>query len=205
MKVIPVIDILNGNVVHAVRGERKEYNPIQSILTKSVEPLEVAKVFKTLGFSELYIADLDAITKGKWNFEVIKRIANETELKVTVDAGVADLETAKKLLECGITKVIIGTETLQNKGFVGDVVSVLGRTKVIVSLDLKYNKLLFKLGFDGCKDPLYLLREFKQMGVLNTIILDLARVGSDEGVNVDFVTKGTRRKRGECLCWWRSM
>ena len=48
LKVIPVIDILNGIVVHAVRGKRREYQPLQSILCKSVEPLEVAKAFKTL-------------------------------------------------------------------------------------------------------------------------------------------------------------
>ena len=88
MKVIPVIDILNGIVVHAVRGKRREYQPLQSILCKSVEPLEVAKAFKALGFSELYIADLDAITGGSVNFQVFKRIAKETGLKLMVDAGV---------------------------------------------------------------------------------------------------------------------
>ncbi|HKM59743.1 MAG TPA: HisA/HisF-related TIM barrel protein, partial [Candidatus Bathyarchaeia archaeon] len=64
MKVIPVIDILNGIVVHAVRGKRREYQPLQSSICNSIEPLEIAKTFKTLGFSELYIADLDAITGG---------------------------------------------------------------------------------------------------------------------------------------------
>ena len=71
-----------------VRGKRNEYQPLQSILCKSVEPLEVAKAFKTLGFSELYIADLDAITGGSVNFQVFKRIAEETGLKLMVDAGV---------------------------------------------------------------------------------------------------------------------
>ena len=122
MKVIPVIDILNGIVVHAVRGKRHEYQPLQSSLCKSVEPLEVAKAFKALGFSELYIADLDAITGGSANFQVFKRIAKETGLKLMVDAGVSDLETAEKLLDCGVSKVVIGTETLQSKSFVGEAV-----------------------------------------------------------------------------------
>ncbi len=98
LKVIPVIDILNGIVVHAVRGKRQEYRPLTSILCKSVEPLEVAKAFKALGFSELYIADLDAI--HWWHlriFGIFKRIARETGLKLMVDAGVSDLETVEKL------------------------------------------------------------------------------------------------------------
>ena len=143
----------------------REYQPLQSILCNSVEPLEVAKAFKTFGFSELYIADLDAITGGSVNFQVFKRIAKETGLKLMVDAGVSDLETAEKLLDCGVSKVVIGTETLQSKSFVGEAVRLFGSERVIVSLDLKGDKVLVKLGFDGCKNPMCLLREFKEMGV----------------------------------------
>ncbi len=189
LKVIPVIDVLNGIVVHAVRGKRSEYQPIQSILCKSVEPLEVAKAFKTLGFSELYIADLDAITGGSVNFQFFKRIAKKTGLKLMVDAGVSDLETAEKLLNCGVSKVVIGTETLQSKSFVGEAVRLFGSERVIVSLDLKGDKVLVKLGFDGYKSPMCFLREFKEMGVSGVIVLDLTRVGSSEGVNVDFLKK----------------
>jgi phosphoribosylformimino-5-aminoimidazole carboxamide ribotide isomerase len=189
LKVIPVIDVLDGLAVHAVRGRRQEYKPLHSTLCKSVEPIEVAKAFKTLGFNEIYIADLDGITKGKVNFQILKQIVDETGLKLMVDAGAADLETAKKLLKTGVSKVVIGTETLQNKSFVCDAVKVLGNEKVMVSLDLKGEKVLVKLGFAGCKDSLCLLREFHEMGVSNVIVLDLTRVGSNEGVNVDFLKK----------------
>ena len=189
MKVIPVIDILNGIVVHAVRGKRCEYQPLQSILCNSVQPLEVSKTFKTFGFSELYIADLDAITRGSVNFQVFKRIAKETGLKLMVDAGVSDLEAAEKLLDCGISKVVIGTETLQSRSFVGKAVRLFGSERIIVSLDLKDDKVLAKFGFDDCANAMCLLREFKEMGVSGIIVLDLARVGSGEGVNVVFLKK----------------
>ena len=189
MKVIPVIDVLNGTAVHAVRGRRKEYRPLQSILCKSIEPLEVAKAFKDLGFSELYVADLDAIIDSSMKFQTLKSIADETDLKLMVDAGVTSIERAQKLLESGVSKLIIGTETLQNKRFVGEAVRLFGHQHVIVSLDLKNDKVLVKLGFDGCKIPLCLLQDFKQMGVSQVIVLDLARVGSGEGVDVDFLKK----------------
>ena len=189
LKVIPVIDVLDELVVHAVRGRRQEYQPLSSTLCNSVGPLEVAKAFKTLGFNDLYIADLDGIIKGEVNFQIFKQIVDETDLKLMVDAGVADIETAKKLLKTGVSKVIIGTETLQNSSFVGDVVRVLGNERVIVSLDLKGEKLLVKLEFAGSKDPMCLLRDFRKIGVLSVIVLDLNRVGSNEGTNVDFLKK----------------
>jgi phosphoribosylformimino-5-aminoimidazole carboxamide ribotide isomerase len=189
LKVIPVIDVLNGKVVHAVKGIRKEYQPLQSILTKSVQPLEVAKAFRNLGFSDLYVADLDAIVDCSANFKPLKNIVDETGLKLMVDAGVTGIERARKLLDSGVSKLIVGTETLQSKNFVDDAVRLFGSEHVVVSLDLKGDKILVKLGFDGCTDPICLLQDFKEMGVSQVIVLDLLRVGSGEGVNVEFLKK----------------
>jgi len=187
--VIPVIDILNGKVVHAVRGKRNEYQPLQSVLCESVEPLKVAKTFKTLGFGELYVADLDAIIDCSTSFQGLKRIVDETGLKLMVDAGVTAMERAQILLEIGVSKLVIGTETLQNKIFVGEAARVFGSERVIVSLDLKDDKVLIRPGFDGSADPIFLLRDFEKMGVSQVVVLDLTRVGSGEGVNVDFLKK----------------
>ncbi len=164
MKVIPVIDVLNEIVVHAVRGIRKEYQPLQSVLTKSVEPLEVAMTFKNIGFSDLYLADLDAIIDCSTNFSTLKKISDETDIKLMVDAGVTSIERAQKLLDSGVSKLIIGTETLQKNSFVSDAVSLFGTERVVVSLDLKGNKILVKLGFDGCSDPICLLRAVQGNG-----------------------------------------
>ena len=187
MKVIPVIDILNGDVVHAVRGQRKEYKPLQSILTNVISPLEVAKAFKNLGFTELYIADLDAIISGSTDFSMYKQISVQTGLKLMVDAGITSIDRAQNLFNSGVSKVVVGTETLQRKGFIKDAVKRFGSQRVILSLDLKGEKVMVKLGFDGCVTPTCLLREFKSMGLEQVIVLDLTRVGSGEGVNMDFL------------------
>jgi len=192
LKVIPVIDVLNGKVVHAVRGRRSEYRPLQSVLCESVDPLKVAQTFKTLGFIELYVADLDAIIECSMNFQALKRIVDETGLKLMVDAGITAVERARSLLENGVSKLVIGTETLQNKNFVGEAVRVFGSDRVIVSLDLKDDKVLVRPGFGGSVDPILLLSEFGDMGVSQVIVLDLTRVGSGEGVNVDFLKKVLR-------------
>jgi phosphoribosylformimino-5-aminoimidazole carboxamide ribotide isomerase len=189
LKVIPVVDILNGIVVHAVKGKRKEYQPLQSVLSNSVEPLEVAEAFRSLGFTDLYVADLDAIVDCSTNFQILKKIVDKTGVKLWVDAGVTSIERAKKLLESGVSKLIIGTETLQKKSFVGEAATLFGREKVVISLDLKGDKILVNLGFDGCSSPMCLLKDFKQMGISQVIVLDLSRVGSGESINVDFLKR----------------
>lgn len=193
MKIIPVIDILGGRVVHAVRGRRKEYQPLKSILCASTDPVDVAGAFKALGFSELYVADLDAITGGQANFSIFKNIADKTGLELMVDAGVDNLDKAKRVLASHVSKVIIGTETLPCISLVGEAVSLFGSEKVVVSLDLMGDRVLSRLELGALKAPLALLQKFQEARVSQIIMLDLARVGSETGVNMPILKEVLRK------------
>ena len=187
MKIIPVIDVLGGVVVHAVRGRRKDYQPLKSVLCTSVDPVDVAVSLKAFGFGELYLADLDAITGGQPSFALFKRIADKSSLEIMVDAGVANLKTAEKLLDSGVSKVIIGTETMLNTGFVAEAVESLGSDKVIVSLDLMGNRVISGFELGKLAEPLTFLHEIEPLGVSQIIVLDLTKVGSREGTNLTFL------------------
>jgi phosphoribosylformimino-5-aminoimidazole carboxamide ribotide isomerase len=188
-RVIPVIDILNGVVVHAFRGKRSEYKKIEGILSKSADPVELAEAFRSLGFDELYVADLDAIIDCIDDFPVLKCIAEKTGLKLLVDAGITSVERAERLLGSGVAKIVVGTETLQDMTFVEDAIKRFGSDRVLVSLDLKDRKVLTKSGFDNSIDPIGLLQSFKMMGISEVIVLDLSKVGSAEGVDINFLKK----------------
>ena len=195
MKVIPVIDVLNGVVVHAVKGERKYYKPLKSVLSVAPGPLKVAEAFHGMGFGELYLADLNAIMGFGNNFNIIRRIAKETELRLMVDAGVADIEKAKIVLHHNASSVIIGTETMTRMSFVEEAVRSFGTERVMVSLDLRAGQLLAKFSLNKSTDALAALHEFQKMGIKRVIVLDLARVGNQEGVDVVFL-----REVVESLC-----
>ena len=195
MKIIPVIDVLEGRVVHAVRGRRKEYQPLKSNLCASTNPVDVAAALKALGFVELYVADLDAITRGQANFSIFKNIADKTGFELMVDAGVDTLKKAESVLESQVSKVIIGTETLPSISLIAEAIRLFGSDRVVVSLDLMGERVIsgFKLG--ALKDPVAFLREFQEAGVSQVIVLDLARVGSGEGVNVPFLREVLRNMK----------
>ena len=76
MDVIPVIDIRNGEVVHAQGGRRDMYRPIQTPLSATSAPADVAAgLLRLAPFRQLYIADLDAIEGREANGAAIKSIA----------------------------------------------------------------------------------------------------------------------------------
>jgi phosphoribosylformimino-5-aminoimidazole carboxamide ribotide isomerase len=188
LKVVPVIDVLNGVVVHAVRGNRGEYQPLKSVLTASVDVVDVAAAFKVQGFSELYLADLDAILGKEPNFDLYGQLV-QMGFNLMIDAGVTDIQTVTKIQNCGVSKIIVGTETLPNKAFIQEAVQQVGSGQIIVSLDLKAGKVLTHPVFDGSTDVFELIEQFQTMGVSEFILLDLVRVGGNEGVAVEFLRK----------------
>lgn len=183
LKVIPVIDILNSLAVHAIRGQREKYQPLKSVLFPSSDPVTIASVFKSLGFDSLYLADLDAIQHGSANYVLYNRIKTKANIDLMIDAGISDYEKAEKVLEAGGSKIVIGTETLNDLAFVNESIKSLGEKRVIVSIDLKKGKLLSVSDAIRSMEPLTLAVELDKIGVTHVIVLDLARVGAESGVD----------------------
>ena len=199
MEIIPVLDILNGIVVHAVRGRREEYLPVTSTLCKSANPVDVALAFKSLRFNQLYLADLDAILSGLANFSLYRQIKADTGLELMVDAGIADLEKAMRVLESGVSKIIVGTETLNEPDFVKQVVESFGEDRVTVSLDLKEGEVVSVSEVIRSMSPLAVAKAFQKMGITRIIVLDLARVGTRKGVNVGILREILKKVKVEVL------
>jgi phosphoribosylformimino-5-aminoimidazole carboxamide ribotide isomerase len=187
MEIIPVIDILNGIVVHAVRGEREKYKPIKSILSPSLNPIEIANAFKKiLNLKKLYIADLNAILRRGNNYKTIKKIYELTRLEIMVDAGVSDMPSASRIFRYNISELIIGTETLRELNFIEECLQAFGSDKIIISLDTKNGKVLGPPEIEG-RQPKEVFMMLQDLGIKKIILLDLSKVGSEMGPNLDIL------------------
>ena len=182
MRVIPVIDLLKGQVVHAIRGRRHEYNLVKSILSDSTDPISIAAAFQEQGFRELYIADLDSILGSQPNFSMIEKISDITSLKLMVDAGINDINKAKKLRTIHAT-LVVGTETLPSFDLTEELANSFGGENVVISLDLNKNIIIGKSGLFENMTPISAIENFQHMGISQFIVLDLQRVGSRTGLN----------------------
>lgn len=183
MKIIPVIDILNSIAVHGIRGERNHYKPIESVLVDSVNPLDISLTFDSLGFGCVYLADLDAILGTSVNFDIYREIAAETGLELMVDAGIADMMKAEEVLAAGVSKIVIGTETLSSLHFVSEATRAFGEDRIVVSIDQKEKKILSLSEAIARMDVISLSNRLSSLGVSQIILLDLDRVGTERGIN----------------------
>ncbi|MEN9898647.1 MAG: hypothetical protein RLZZ66_2296 [Pseudomonadota bacterium] len=89
MKLIPVIDLKDGIVVHAKFGHRDSYQPIQSVLSNRPDIYSILNGFLRLyAFDTLYIADLNAITRNGDNTALIHQVLhNFPSITFWIDAG----------------------------------------------------------------------------------------------------------------------
>lgn len=89
--VIPVIDLLGGQVVHAVRGQRQAYQPLRSSLCEGSEPVRIVEaLLQFFTFDRFYIADLDAIQGlGTHRELIIDLAARHPRVQWWVDDGSA--------------------------------------------------------------------------------------------------------------------
>jgi len=183
MKIIPVIDVLNGVAVHGLRGERESYQPLKSILCRSAIPLDIASTFDSLGFSSLYLADLDAILGKSANFRIYRQIVTQTGLDLMVDAGIADIARAEEVLATEVSKIVVGSETLDSLDFLDQAVKAFGEDRVVVSIDLKQEKVLSASDVIASMDAVSFAQELGKIGVTQIILLELDRVGTEHGIN----------------------
>jgi phosphoribosylformimino-5-aminoimidazole carboxamide ribotide isomerase len=99
MLLIPVVDLMRGQVVRAVRGDRQSYRPIVSKLCAGSDPVEMARALCShCASNRLYIADLDALTGGAAQADVVRAILQALPtLELWLDAGFADAAAAASL------------------------------------------------------------------------------------------------------------
>jgi phosphoribosylformimino-5-aminoimidazole carboxamide ribotide isomerase len=187
MRVIPVIDLMNGAAVHAVRGERERYRPLGSKIAAGSDPVQVARaVREALGLDELYVADLDAIAGGRGHRDVVAALAREA--RVMVDAGVSEVAAVRQLLELGAARVVIGTESLTDQAALECLRAELPDAPLVLSLDLRAGQVVSpdpELARLGAPEA---LARLGRCGLRDAIVLDLARVGSGTGPDVALVS-----------------
>ena len=180
MQIIPVIDLLNNVVVHAKRGQRQHYQPIQSLLTTSSAPLNIVTALLELyPFQTLYIADLDAIYGTGNNDSAIEVISQAyPNLTIWLDCGIGQMN-ARALYIDGNIRLVVGSENIQNLQDYR-AISYACQSRHVLSLDYSTGHDL-NIGAMGIAE----LHESARFWPDDTICMTLNAVGSEQGTDME--------------------
>ena len=194
MRLIPVMDLKNGQVVHAVKGERAHYQPVTSNLITDSDPQALAQAFEQqLGLHELYVADLDAIQCFGQHRACIVELARRSGLTIMVDAGAANVAQAREVLALGVHKAVIGSETLADWDEFRAMNTLLPPGQLVFSLDLRGGRVVANCRQLARLRPLEVLAGLNESSCREVILLDLARVGTGCGVDLELMAQAHAR------------
>jgi phosphoribosylformimino-5-aminoimidazole carboxamide ribotide isomerase len=173
MDVIPVLDLKHGVVVHARMGHRDQYRPIETPLSPSSMPADVARgLLAVYPFKTFYVADLDAIDRRGNNNGALARLRNDfPHLALWVDNGVNELKEARQWLDADLGHLVLGSETQTDDRLV---THCCGDERVILSLDYRGDTFLGPVA----------LRDNPDAWPSKIIVMTLARVGSESGPDI---------------------
>lgn len=169
MRLIPVLDIKEGVVVHAQRGQRDTYQPIHSPLCPSADVYAVIEAFLQLhDFSVIYIADLNAITQQGDNKTLIHAVLRHyPHITFWLDAGYQSPELV--FADAANYRPVLGSECCTTE-------QIAATKNALLSLDFSSNN--EPLG-EAC------LFADSRLWSEQVIIMTLARVGSNTGVDTE--------------------
>ena len=128
-RIIPCLDVRNGRVVKGVNFEG-----IQDVAS----PVDMARFYNESGADELVFYDITASYEGRALFtDILKQVAKEIFIPLTVGGGINSLEDFDRVLKCGADKVSVNSGAIRNPGLIRQAAQKYGDQCVVLSMDVK--------------------------------------------------------------------
>lgn len=181
MKIIPAIDIQNGNCVRLKQGDFTKETIFHS------SPVDMAQKWVDEGAERLHIVDLDGARLGSpINMAVISKICDKfPSIPVQIGGGIRDLETAEKYLSAGASFIIVGTKAVEDPNFVKILCSKFPK-KVIVGIDAKNGEVATEGWLSiSDKNAIDFAKIFENLGVAEIVYTDIEKDGMMKGLNIE--------------------
>lgn len=180
MKVIPAIDLLNGQAVRLHKGSYEE------VTVYHESPLEQARAFAEAGFDHIHVVDLNGAREGKFvNLPHIKEIINELDISVQTGGGIRTYEDVKELLDAGISNLICSSMAIKNEE--GWLKALHNHPEhMILGMDLKGGKIAYSGWLETAEESVEsLLNRMIDEGLREVLCTDISKDGTLSGPNVD--------------------
>ena len=137
--VIPAVDMKGRKCVQLRQGDENQ------VIVEMDDPLAIANCFVRSGAPRIHVIDLDGAIGGtRVNAEILERMVSELEVPIQFGGGIRGIEDARRLLDMGVQKIILGTLALDMPEAVLRLAEEYGRERLTVALDSRHGKVLVK-------------------------------------------------------------
>lgn len=192
MRIIPAIDIIDGNCVRLTQGDFGQMKVYRE------DPVEVALEFQNADLEYLHLVDLDGAKRGKViNWQVIEDIQEKTVLNVDFGGGVKTEDDVEKLIDLGITQINVGSLAVKEPETFIAWLKKYGGENFILSADIKNDDVLINGWLESTGLRLFdLVDRFTKEGLEYLTCTDINTDGMLKGPNFDLYKRLKARFKG---------
>ena len=128
-RIIPCLDVRDGKVVKG----------INFVGIKEVgDPVDLAKKYNDQRADELVFLDITATYEGrKTMVDVVRRVAEQVFIPLTVGGGISSIEQIRDLLNSGADKISHNSAALEHPELIEQAARVYGAQCVVLAIDAK--------------------------------------------------------------------
>jgi len=128
-RIIPCLDVKDGRVVKGVNFVG---------LRDAGDPVEVAKRYNEEGADEITFLDIGASHEGRDTIvDVVKQVAEEVFIPLTVGGGIRKLDDIYALLNVGCDKVSVNSAAIKRPELIDEGAKRFGSQCIVVAIDVK--------------------------------------------------------------------
>ena len=143
-RIIPCLDVRDGRVVKGTNFQG---------LRDMADPVDLAKFYNDSGADELVFYDITASAEGRSLFtDILRRVAGEIFIPLTVGGGIRTLEDFDRVLKCGADKVSVNSGAIADPGLIAAGARKYGDQCVVLSMDVKRVDGQFRLFAKGGRE-----------------------------------------------------
>lgn len=179
MELLPAIDLKKGACVRLKQGDMAQATVFNA------DPAAQASAFARQGAKWLHIVDLDGAFAGlPVNTDAVESICAAVKMKIELGGGIRSLPTIEKWLNCGVSRVILGTIALKNPAFVKEACRHFPN-QIAVGIDAKDGFVAVEGWAETSSvSDVELAKRFEDCGVCAIIHTDISRDGVMRGANL---------------------
>jgi len=195
MLIIPTIDIKEGKCVRLREGQ------LEDMEIFSDDPILMAVKWVNKGAKMLHAVDLDGAFYGKLtNMSVIERIVKMVNVPVQVGGGIRGYKEVKKLLDLGVSRIILGTILWKDKTLAKKLFEVFSE-KIMAGIDARDGYVAIE-GWQNITsvDALDFAKEMEGLGAQRIIYTDIKRDGTLKGPNISNIEKMVKNVNIPLIC-----
>lgn len=185
MRLIPAIDIIQGQCVRLSKGDfntKKVYN---------LNPLEVAKSFEDNGIKHLHLVDLDgAKSQHIVNYKILESICTKTNLKVDFGGGLKSDDDLRIAFESGAHQITGGSIAVKQPEIFNAWLQDYGTDKIILGADCKDQKIATSGWLEtSVLNVISFIKNYEEKGISYVICTDISKDGMLEGTSNELYEK----------------